>query len=57
MAWHHMSTKPYNELTQWGQVMDICVGNLTTIGLDYGLSSGQNQGIIWANAGILLIGT
>ena len=57
MAWHHMSTIPYNELTHWGQVMDICVCNLTTIGSDNGLSSGQNQAIIWANAGILLIGT
>ena len=32
----------------------ICVGNLTTIGSDNGLSPGQRQTIIWANAGILL---
>ena len=34
----------------------ICVGNLTTIGSDNGLSSGRRQAIIWSNAKILLIG-
>ena len=34
----------------------ICVGNLTIIGSDNGLSPGRRQAIIWANAGILLIG-
>ena len=34
----------------------ICVGNLTIIGLDNGLSTGRRQAIIWTNAGILLIG-
>ena len=34
----------------------ICVGNLTIIGSDNGLSPGRHQGIIWTNAGILLIG-
>ena len=33
----------------------ICVGNLTIIGSDNGLSSGRRQAIIWTNAGILLI--
>ena len=33
----------------------ICVGNLTTIGSDNGLSPAQRQAIIWTNAGILLI--
>ena len=37
-------------------MMHICVGNLTTIGSDNGLSPGQRQAIIWTNAGILLIG-
>ena len=37
-------------------VMHICVGNLTIIGSDNGLSPGQRQAIIWTNAGILLIG-
>ena len=34
----------------------ICVGNLTIIGSDNGLSTGRRQTIIWTNAGILLIG-
>ena len=32
----------------------ICVGNLTIIGSDNGLSPGRRQAIIWTNAGILL---
>ena len=34
----------------------ICVGKLTTIGSDNGLSPGRRQAIIQTNAGILLIG-
>ena len=34
----------------------ICVGNLTIIGPDNGLSPGRRPAIIWTNAGILLIG-
>ena len=34
----------------------ICVGNLTVIGSDSGLSPGRCQAIIWTNAGIMLIG-
>ena len=34
----------------------ICVGNLTIIGSDNGLSPGRRQAIIWTNAGILLTG-
>ena len=33
----------------------ICVGNLTIIGSDNGLSPHRRQAIIWTNAGILLI--
>ena len=33
----------------------ICVGKLTIIGSDNGLSPGRRQAIIWTNAGILLI--
>ena len=33
----------------------MCVGNLTIIGSENGLSSGRHQAIIWTNAGILLI--
>ena len=35
----------------------ICVGNLTIIGSDSGLSSDRRQAIIWTNDGILLIRT
>ena len=42
-------------LTHWGQVTHICVGNLTIIGPDNGLSPGRRQAIIWTNAWILLI--
>ena len=34
----------------------ICVGKLTNIGSDNGLSPSRRQAIIWTNAGILLIG-
>ena len=42
-------------LIHWGLVTHICVGNLTIIGPDNGLSPGRRQAIIWTNAGILLI--
>ena len=43
-------------LTHWGRVTHICVGNLTIIGSDNGLSPGRCQAISWTNIGILLIG-
>ena len=43
-------------LTHWGGVTHICVGKLTIIGSDNGLSPGRRQAIIWTNVGILLIG-
>ena len=42
-------------LTHWGRVTKICVGNLTIIVSDDGLSPGRRQAIIWTNAGTLLI--
>ena len=42
--------------THWGRVTHICVGNLTIIGSDNGLSPDLRQAIIWTNSGILLIG-
>ena len=44
-------------LTHWGRVthIHVCVGKLTIIGWDNGLSPGRRQAIIWTNAGILLI--
>ena len=44
-----------DDLTHWGRVTHICVGKLTTIGSNNGLSPGQRQAIIWTNAGLLLI--
>ena len=43
-------------LTHWGRVTHICVGKLTIIGSDNGLSPGRREAIIWTNDGILLIG-
>ena len=43
-------------LTHWGRVTHICVGNLTIIGSDNGLSPDRRQAITWTNVGILLIG-
>ena len=40
----------------WGRVTHVCVGKLTMIGSDNGLSPGRRQAIIWTNAGILCIG-
>ena len=34
----------------------VCIGKLTAIGSDNGLSPGRHQAIIWTSAGILLIG-
>ena len=43
-------------LTHWGRVTHICDSKLIIIGSDNGLSPGRRHAIIWANAGILLIG-
>ena len=43
-------------LTHWGRVTHICVGNLTIIGSDNGLSPDRRQAITRTNVGILLIG-
>ena len=41
-------------LTPWDWLTHICVGKLTIIGSDNGLSPGRRQAIIWTNVGILL---
>ena len=46
----------YRLITHWGRVTHICVGKLTTIGANNGLSPDRRQAIIWTNAGVLLIG-
>ena len=43
-------------LIDWGRMTHVCVGKLTIIGLDSGLSSGRRLPIIWTSAGKLLIG-
>ena len=42
-------------LTHWGRVMHICIGKLTIIDSDNGLSPVRRQTIIWTNDGMLLI--
>ena len=42
-------------LTHWGRVAHICIGKLTIIGSDNGLSPERRQAIIWTNAGLLLL--
>ena len=49
LVWTHCG------LTHWGRVTHICVGKLTIIGSDNGLSPGRRQAIIWTNAEIMLI--
>ena len=44
------------QLTHWGRVTHICVGKLTVIGSDNGLSPARRQAITWTNAGISLTG-
>ena len=46
----------YLKLTHWGRVTHICVGKLTIIGSDNGLSPGRRQAIIWTNARKFIIG-
>ena len=53
--WCGALTLIWDNLTQWGRVTHICVGNLAIIGSDNGLSPRRCQAIIWTNAEILLI--
>ena len=55
-TWKLHGEKTNTSLTHWGRVTHICVGNLTIIGSDNGLSPGRRQAIIRTNAWILLIG-
>ena len=54
---HSCTTARLKGLTDWGRETHICVGKLTIIASDNGLSPGRRQAIIWTNAGILLIGS
>ena len=46
----------YVLLTRWGRLTHICVGKLTIIDSDNGLSPARCQTIIWTKAGIMFIG-
>ena len=48
----HNGNMTWKRLTHWGRVTHICVGNLTIIGSDNGLSPGRRQAITWTNVGI-----
>ena len=54
-SWRFVNIFP-DVLTLWGRMTHICVGKLSIIGSDNGLSPGRRQAIIRNNAGILLIG-
>ena len=54
IKWQKLLT--YCSLTHWGRATHICVGKLTNIGSDNGLSPGRRQAIIRTIAGILSIG-
>ena len=65
---YHTSIKLFQHCTKiisfsWDDIVNtlrpmthICVGKLTDIGSDNGLSPGRHPAIIWTNAGISLIG-
>ena len=52
----HMTPISLQTLTQWGRVIHTCIGYLTIIGSDNGLSHNRRQAITWTNGGVLLIG-
>ena len=49
------NTNFINSLRPSDTYIHICVGNLTIIGPDNGLSPGRRQAISWTNEGLLLI--
>ena len=50
------ATQTYEPLTHLGRVAQICVGYITIIGSENGVSPGRRQAIVWSSAVILLIG-
>ena len=56
-------TRVHISVTKYCSVLNLfdnslrssCVGNLTIIGSDHGLSPGRRQATVWTNAGVLLI--
>ena len=51
----HNSCNSWHLWTHWGRATHICIGKLTIIGSDNGLSPGRRQAIIWTITGILVI--
>ena len=47
----------YAPIGAYLELQSICIGKLSIIGSDNGMSPGRRQAIIWTNAGILLIET
>ena len=45
-----------DNLTHWGRATHICVGNITSISSDNGLSPDRRQAIVWTNTGMYSIG-
>ena len=56
MTRHKSGSHMEGSSTHWGRVTHICVGKLSIISSDNGLSPGWRQAIIWTKAGILWIG-
>ena len=63
MSWGNVPTKRLLRrvtggfpLTHWGRVTHICIGKLTIIGSENGLSPSRRKAIVWTNAGLLSIG-
>ena len=53
---HHDEWISPSPITHWDRVTNICVGRLTIIVSDNGLSPERRQALIWNNVGIWLIG-
>ena len=52
---HYQEITCCYQLTHWGCVTQICIGNITIICSYNGLSPDWRQAIIWTNAGLLLL--
>ena len=55
-VWNAWTTTTVFDITHWGRATHICVGKLTVIGSENGLSPSRRQAIMWTNAGLLSIG-
>ena len=55
VMWSICASLSLDGLTHWCRATHICIGNLTIIGSDNGLSPWRRQAIIWTNAEIVFI--